>query len=165
MWLEARLKRLDCFAPKEKMPTESMAAESWYPTVIDLMLNDRMEFLQACAYSGVTMDPQTASMHKRRKSWREMFARASQKFYEARGDPETVTKLRLVGEMLEDARGLRTIGKLKEAADITAVACKIHGYSSPDTVNNFWDTLSGADIARAREELAVRRAAPPTKPN
>ena len=133
--------------------------EQRYAEIIALLVEDRLSFQQAVVILELSLDARQIADISRRKEFRRLYNAALRSHYEVKGAPTETTKTAMVGAMLEDARHLRNMGKYKEAGELTSQAARIMGYTSADTNISLYGDISGADIARLKEQIAERRRA------
>ena len=60
--------------------------------------------------------------------------------------------------MLALAEQLTSAGKLADAEEALFKVAKIEGWVGSETTNNIFASLSGADYAKIREQLAAKQA-------
>ena len=142
---------------KQKAPLLLRLAEADYPQIIETMLRDRVNLLQAATLLGFSETPSSAFGHSRRKSFQELHVLMSRSHFAALGSNFDTDKRVLIGMFMDDAKRLRDMGKPKEASEVIEKAGKMLGYVGADSTVNIFQDMSGADLQRAIEKVRERR--------
>lgn len=150
------------------MATPPEPLDPWAEQAIELMLEERLPFHIAVNVLGLTVEVMSAEQgaaYQRRKSFREAWQRLSRRHFEAKASAAQHSKTVLLGKMYADADVLAAAGRLKEANEVRFQAAKVEGLVGEATTINIWDSVSGRELAEAKERLAAMRKESETKPN
>jgi len=134
-----------------------IAAQPWYTEVIKLMIEEHIDLLTAASYCEQRLEPKDAEHHQRRSSFKDLKKRLEREYYENKSSPAEFNRQVLIGEMRDLAHQLSKQGRFADALDGLFKAGKAAGMVGPETVNNVFNDLAGADIEEIRKSLAAKQ--------
>ena len=145
---------------------ELFPPDPWWREAARMMLEESVNLETAAASLGIPdITPQVAQNIKRRKAWRDLLSKESMLFFTGKAQPSAHSKSILIGKMLMDAELLRGQGRIKDAADVLFQVAKMEGWVGPETTTNIFQTLSGDNLAKLKEQFSKKITTPTGTPS